>query len=391
MGTFFRALVHPEFNWGDPSTVGRFVAHFTGSQYGDLAGNSLFAARGDRLPALLASELGLPALLLAFLGIWKLVRKGRLVLLGLALLAATAVFGLTYNIPDFRVHLLPSFVALALLAGAGATWLEESLARRKPALGAFAAVVVLAAPGFMLFLNYPAAAENRTTIVQDLGSNLLVSLPQDAIFVAGSDVSANAVRYLQVVRRIRPDALVVSADMLFSMPYHKWLSRRFALPDYETYLRAAGNGSRPERRQRLLSQLVDAAGQRPVLLGTELMSQDFFSGPLTRQWQVAPNGIVNRLLPARDTVPVVEFVSANRRLWDSYRMTAVRSNYSSPEYQQIQVVYAAARNNLGMFCLDHGWRDPAIENIRAALELPAPPDVRRVFEANLDRAEARSN
>ena len=36
----------------------------------------------------------------------------------ITIVAATALFAVSYNIPDFRVHLLPSFVAVALLAGA---------------------------------------------------------------------------------------------------------------------------------------------------------------------------------------------------------------------------------------------------------------------------------
>ena len=396
LGTFFRALARPDINWGNPNTIGRFLAHFTGSQYRDLTGSSaggLLSYRGAALPALLAGELGVPAMFLAALGIFTLLPKNRRLLLGLLLLAATAVFGLSYDVPDFRVHLLPSFVALAVLAGAGATWLESAVARFKPAAGAVAAVLVLAAPGFILFRNFPAARDNRTTIVYDLGSNLLQSLDADAVFVAGSDVSANAARYLQSVRGLRPDVLVVSSEMLFSRPYHEWLGRRIALPDYETMLRAAGTGARTERLQKLLAQVVAATSTaRPVFLGTEMMTPGFFSGPVPGTWQVVPRGIVNRLMPRSDSVARDELVSTNHELWGKYRLGSILRDYASVDFQQVQLLYAGSRNNFGMFCLAHGWRDAAVENLKAALALPAPPETRQVFESNLRRraADARN-
>lgn len=394
LGTFFRALARPEVNWGNPNTIGRFLAHFTGSQYRELTGSSaggLLSARAAALPALLAGELGVPATFLTLLGIFTLPPRSRMVLLGLLLLAATAIFGLSYDVPDFRVHLLPSFVALAMLAGAGATWLESALARFKPAAGAVAAVLVLAAPGFVLFRNFPSARDNRTTIVYDLGSNLLQSLASDAVFIAGSDVSANAARYLQSVRRSRPDVLVVSSEMLFSRPYHEWLGRRIALPDYETMLRAAGAGARAERLQGLLAQVVAAASTaRPVFLGTEMMTPGFFNGPVRGAWQVVPRGIVNRLIPRSDSVSRDELLSANHELWDSYRLGSILRDYASQDYEQVQLLYAGGRNNLGMFCLERGWRDAAVENLKAALALPAPPETRQVLKSNLNRARSGS-
>ena len=115
------------------------------------------------------------------------------------------------------------------------------------------------------------------------------------------------------------------------------------------------------------------------------MVPDFFAGPVPRERRVVPTGITNRLLPRSELLVPDAVLARNHELWSAYRLGAVLRDYSQPDYVGIQVLYAASRNNLGMFCLEQGWQEPAREHLTAALALPSPPELRQALEANLRR------
>ncbi len=389
LGSLLRAVAGPEINWGNPNTIGRLWSHMAGVQYHDLAlsvPSALFRQRLVGLPANWAIELGIPAALLAVGGVVRLARRSRSVLLGLLLLVATAAFGLSYAVPDFKPHLLPSLLALALLAGIGTDWV--STAFRKYRRHAAIALLIIV-PGFVLLLNLPKNMENRTTIVKDLGVNILGSLPDRATFIYGSDVSGNSVGYRQAIKQTRSDVTLVSAEMLFSTAYWEELEHRIPLPDHRTALLSAGTGPRTERKQILLGIVVERLIARgPVYLAIELLTPDFFGGPVARMSQVIPEGIVNRLAPLNDSLRKDEILGRNHDLWESYqsRLGSLERRYRSPAYQNIQLTYAGSRNNLGMFCLQQGWQEETVANLDAALALPAPDEFKAVVRRNRARA-----
>jgi hypothetical protein len=412
LGTLILARTDPVINWGDPASLHRFWEHVTAAQYHGLALHAPIGVFWHRLSSLsvwLDRATGHAGWILALLGALRLANTSRRALWAVLLLVATALFGITYDIPDFRVHLLPALLGVALLAGAGAHWVEERVgllwpvdgrdpgvrtpapvrAALRTAVEAVAVAALLAVPGHMLFTNARRNGDGRTTLVRDLGANLLASFPRDAVFIYGGDISGNAVRYLQVTRSVRPDVLPVSAEMLFSATYHDWLARRLALPSFDAMLRAAGAGTRVQRRESLVAQVVTAAaGHRPVCLGTELMTPDFFAGPVPREWRIVPMGIVNRLAPLSAPVDSAQIAGGNRELWDSFNLISAFRAYASDDLRGIQIIYASSRNNLGMLCLQQGWSASARANLRAALEYPASAEFRGLVEQNLARIKA---
>ncbi|MEO0079716.1 MAG: DUF2723 domain-containing protein [candidate division WOR-3 bacterium] len=385
LGILFRAMSQPDINWGDPSTLGRFLSHITGQQYRELAMAAPLSLRLSTLPRLLIHELGLPTIILAVLGAIHLSLRSRALLWVLLFLFATGLFGLAYQVPDYSPQMLPALLALCLIAGAAADLIEQALGRA----GQYLAVLLLAAPGFSFFLHLPAALESRTTAVRDLAENLLNSLPENAVLLAGADVTANSVRYLQVTNRLRQDVLVVSADMLFAPTYHQELSRHLPLPDYETMLRLAGTGSRAVRKQSLIDQLVRSAiAILPVYLAIELLTPELFSGPLLKQFRIVPLGIVFQVTPKEEPLDSTELLSHNRGLWARYRLGSIQRRFSRAEFGQIQLVYAGSRNNLGMFCYEQGWIEPALEYLKLALAIPAPAEFYKAVNSNLERVKA---
>ena len=399
LGTLFLAQSHPALNWGDPGTFGRFWSHITASQYRPLAANLPAGEFGVRLKGLLpdwAAGTSLVALIAAAFGAVMLGLRQRRLLLGVLLLAATALFAVSYNIPDFRVHLLPSFVALALLAGVAVTTLETRAARLgrsrtwlQVLTAVFTVLVALAIPGHQLFLHRARNSENRTTLVRDLGENLLLSLPDSAVVFYGGDVAGNALRYVQAVRRVRPAVRTISREMLFAPDYYSAVAREQGLPGQTELLARVRTGDRDAALSVLLAAAAEAfARTRPVYFTAEIVTPAFFAGPLMQDWAVQPEGIVYRLIPKSEPLDSAVVLAGNRELWAGYDLTSLARSFQSGDYQTIQYVYAAARNNLGMFCLERGWVGPAIENLRQALVLPASPELAAAIRNNLARAES---
>lgn len=379
LGTLVLARTGPEINWGDPSSLARFLAHAAGRQYSDLTLSGVFRLRLPELPSVLAANLGLPALLLALAGLARLIWRDRALLAAALLLLGTGLFALTYQVFDYQVQMLPAFLALSLLAGS-ATGLVERLAGRA---GHYLAFALLAAPAFALFANYQPAAEARLPIVREYAENLLMSLPDGSVLVTNDDGALNAVRYLQQARGRRPDVTLVAAEMLFSEPYHRQLQRRLPLGDYLVSLRRAGTGTRDQRKQSLLADVVVSVSTRPVFVTTDVVDVEFFAGPVVRIRRPVPTGIVVRLLPGSE--PLADtIVSSNERLWSSYRLTGLYRRLRHPDLANIQLIYASSRNNLGAFCREQGWREAARHSLDEALRFPVPDWLRQIVERQLD-------
>jgi len=177
--------------------------------------------------------------------------------------------------------------------------------------------------------------------------------------------------------------------MLFARTYHHELSRTLPLPDYETMLRCAGTGSRETRKQSLIDQLVrNTISTRPVYVAIDLLTPAFFEGPLLKQFRVIPVGIVAQIVPRAQPVDSAEVLDRNRKLWRHYRLSSLAHRFRRTEFQQIQLVYAGSRNNLGMFCYEQGWLDPALDNLKLARAMPAPVEFQTVVSRNLQRVQA---
>jgi hypothetical protein len=387
LGTLVRALARPEVNWGNPSTLGRFLAHATARQYGDLAGAAAPLPRLAEMPRVLSSELGIAGLSLVVLGLLGLVLSSRRTLVALLLLAAGGAFGLTYAVPDFRVQLLPTMAALCLAAGTGVDALAVRLGRLRPV--SYAALV---APALLLATGLGPARESRTFAVADLGSNLLKSLPPNAVLVAGGDVPANAARYCQTRLPDEDKVGIIDAEMLFSPTYVEALSARLGienLPGFDALVRAAGIGLRRQRLQGALAALATAvAPVQPVALTGELLTPEFFSGPIASAYQVVPRGIVYELTPRTDSVGLDSLLALNDSLWRGISVSSVRREFTRQEFRDVQLTYASARNNLGMFCLERNRPDAALRLLQSALEFPAPVQFRSVLVANVERARS---
>ncbi len=270
-----RALMKPFFNWGDPSTLKRFIDHVTGRQYRVwmFTNPETFKQQTAYFFGDLPAEVGYLGLLLALLGIFALARRrlqfafwclavlvstviylwlfatlyGLLPLVifllaasGLAfwmsgdghrcqralnvmvtLLFVTAViYASGYDIMEIRPYYLTAVFALGIWVVLGLSWLHRTLGA-KVALAA--AVLLVVATGVS---NYSECNERENMLVEDMTLDVLEHLPEKAIILSAQwDFWVAGSWYLQAVEKVRPDVLVVDPELLRRSWYLDQLER----------------------------------------------------------------------------------------------------------------------------------------------------------------------
>jgi hypothetical protein len=228
------------------STWSGFVNHVLASDYNAfLSANPLAIERPAGYPLrLLASQMGLAALLLGLLGWLRWPKQPKQWTLLALVLAANLVFALGYKTADVDVFYIPVVMVWLLAASAGLSWLLERLASWLDSLDlrsgqvwqivltALLAVVVLLQPllttarvlgddsrpqtcaEVLVVGETPAFTPKRNDNWNVLNCGLAMldqALPPGSTIV-GVQGEISLLRYLQMDRGLRPDVRLIDAD-----------------------------------------------------------------------------------------------------------------------------------------------------------------------------------
>ena len=200
-----RSRADPPLDWGDPETLRGFLRVLFREDFWERAWiekpGDLFVIGWDYLRSL-GSETGWAGALLAAAGVVVLWRRGRFTLLPILVMAVNvAVLSLHGSRSDLFIwhrYYIPSYLMVALLAGAGCHALLSRLpSRARPA--------VLILPAVMLVIGWPDADRSRYRIAEDFSTTVLRSLPPGAHLIATDDNVLFTLMYLHFVEKMRPD------------------------------------------------------------------------------------------------------------------------------------------------------------------------------------------
>jgi hypothetical protein len=284
-----RASMQPPFNWGDPSTIKRFVDHVTGRQYRVwmFTNPETFKQQTAYFFRELPAELGYVGLLVALLGVFALSgRRTRQAWWSLAVLVATltylwfftgsygvwplaiiilmaaglviwdgeehlrlrmlnlsvtlmfvttVIYASGYDIMEIRPYYLTAVFAVGIWAVLGLNALHKKLGG-KAALAV--AVLLVVATGVS---NTSECNERDSTLVEDMTRDVLDNLPQNALILSAQwDFWVAGSWYLQAVENVRPDVLVIDPELLRRSWYLDQIERTYprfmASVDEETSL-----------------------------------------------------------------------------------------------------------------------------------------------------------
>jgi len=287
-----RAADNPPLNWGDPSTVGRFLWSVRGGEFRrfyflkvppgrfydgrvyppgipfDSRTYAVFFRHrlgewlrwtGDQLFGLPPEQAALRGLVgflflgASFCGWWLLARRLGIFAVFIAvvfLLALLAVF--TYSIRDIEGYFFPLHLVAVVCFFSGVAalfrWTEEHLLLRK---ADFLPFLFLVFPATALWRNHTFCNHTNYDAAERYGRTVLSLLPPDAMILTQGDYDIEPLWYQQIVERRRRDVVVFGSNFLATPGYEKYFlgrydppveARYFAeTPDEKTYFDALAN------------------------------------------------------------------------------------------------------------------------------------------------------
>lgn len=218
------AASDPIKNWGDPSTLGRFIDHVTLAQYKD--SSAVVVPLGSVWRALVFAAQDLwrqwfPALLLvlvpAFLAIKR--HKGALLLLTVFFIPSFLFALNTSNIMIYNTYYyLPVYFCLAVVMGIGIHEMDRCLASNgttNSSIGRGILMLVIAAMIIgTAWQNHAFSSKRDFFLTEDFGRRLLADLPGEALLVTVGDHYTFPAQYLQYVEGFRTDVVIMPAGNL---------------------------------------------------------------------------------------------------------------------------------------------------------------------------------
>jgi len=217
-----RASMQPELNFGDPSTLERFIWHITGGNYKEWFNQDVgFLDRTSTIIGFMETQFLIVGLFLAAAGGLALIRRrpvegGALVLMMLGNL----YYFFDYTVHDLDVFFLPTTLVVSLLIGAGSQLVIDGLATvvskakvqgmQRLMSAALAAYVVSLGVGHFRGVDM-SEFDDTNEFIEDI----LSTLPADAVilnFTTPNEWKMNAVfgMYTQKVKKLRTDVTVMT-------------------------------------------------------------------------------------------------------------------------------------------------------------------------------------
>lgn len=315
-----RAGQNPSYIWGEPNTLLGFLYMITRKEYtADSFQNiSFFAWRlWDWFKLISWKEflvVGLGFGIIGFVNFWKKNKQLAIFILLLVIFAGP-VFAIFSDTSSEWVEAIGmerffifSYFLFALAIGLGINWFFEKYPR-------IAALLIILPIGFFL-INFRQVNLRHYYYAEDLGRNILKSLPENTVLFAGSDVPLFELWYLQKVENLRPDVKILpGADpKLVGLPdsTKRRITKEF--PDYNL-------------------PLEELAKKYPVYT---VANVDIFWGPQTNNF--VPEGLVYRYSSNLDWSKNFDGLTALKNL-KSYQTRGEYQIKKLPERYTWEIVY----------------------------------------------------
>jgi tetratricopeptide (TPR) repeat protein len=298
-----RAAQGPLLNWGNPTTLEKFLWHVTGKQYRVWMFNLEPAVLRANLVHFLrlVSDQYTPFLLwLPILGLLTARNKGPLVVAA-AIFTFDLVYSLNYDIPDIDAYYIPAFMTMAMVSAFGLRFIFARAKRLSPVL---LAVFVPLVP---LTAHYFKCDMSRNTIAYDYADNYLRSVAPGGLCLTNNWDFYSPALYVQYVEGKRQDVILIDKELLRRSWYFDFLKRQYpttyemSAPETESYLeeldsfehgKLQGSAEIQKRFIRMLNSLVSNQKTRGPAYTTFVNGRDVDAPLIGRGFRKVPWGMV---------------------------------------------------------------------------------------------------
>ena len=214
-----RAGVHPPLNWGYPAEAERFFWHVSGKQYRTWMFSSFDSAEKQLSYFFnhFSSEFNWLIIVVLLYGVWKSFRSDRMIFwfLVVALLGCIS-YSINYDIHDIDSYFLLAYIVAGVFVFFGTLGLLQFLSgRQSTRLLALVSVSLLSLPVAQLVSNLKEVSEADNYLVADYVHNVFANTEKDAVILSYQwDYFVAPSLYFQLVRKERPDLVVIDKELL---------------------------------------------------------------------------------------------------------------------------------------------------------------------------------
>ncbi len=301
-------------HWGDPNTLGRFLAHVTGRshRHAYVLTKSLwgYLLRAKEIVWFVGSQFGV-VLPLALWG-WLKFPSARWKIFFFAVIVFDLIYGVFLNIISLEITPfgLPSCLTLALLVGIGTADILKTV-KQYAFLGSITRkaihVAVLAIPAIPLTFNYGLCDQSLNYMAYEHALNIFRTVDNGATVFLDGDNNIFPVMYGRIVERMREDVTLYDQPNLF-----------FKMPYVEEY--RAGTVTRWEELRPVVEKRIMKEAQGGVYFAVFNPSAIFIHDEYT----IHPDGILYKITQGETPLPR----EAGRAVWPLYVTESLIDDFS---------------------------------------------------------------
>ncbi len=371
------AAANPVINWDNPVTFKNFLNLFLRVDYGSfspfatLADQNVAVSRLEQLPALfknVGAQFTALGIVIAHFGFIKFRRRKIFQgYLSLGFFFSGIFFVLYANVPIKnplllgvlqRFYIMPA-IFLSFWIGLGienlSIWLNEK--KLPPATRFTPAVFAVVLLGWQFNNNHEEADFRDNYIAENFAHDLLLSLPENAVFFVRGDVASMGVDYMQIVQGARPDVMTLDQAKLTYPWYYEQVKTRFPglnLP-----------GARYDGTQIQNGHLIAAnINIYPVCF------MDFKEQSYQQAFRALPVGLVYRMIPKSQSYSVDELEVNLNQLYAHFKNRDWQRTYPPTSFEnEIKQIYAEPYFRLGYEFEQAGNPAKAAKYYKQALEI----------------------
>jgi hypothetical protein len=227
-----RASGHPLQQWGFPAELERLFWHVSGKQYRSWMFSSFDSAEKqfsyffNHIP----SEYNWLSLIFVLVGAWNTLRSSRRVFSFLAIAFVGCLFySINYDIHDIDSYFLLAYIAIGAFVFFGTiSALELMPQRRSPRVFAIVSLSLIVVPATQYLNNRSEVNESDNYLVADYTHNIFANAEPNAVIISYQwDYFVASSLYFQLVRKERPDLVVIDKELLRRSWYFILLKDRF--------------------------------------------------------------------------------------------------------------------------------------------------------------------
>ena len=322
-----RSSTQPPMNWGYPAEIERLFWHVSGKQYRSWMFSSFDSAEKQLRYFFDHFHVEFNWVIIAVLlfGVWRCFKSSTEVFWFLLVAILSCLFySINYDIHDIDSYFLLAYIVSGICIFFGVFAIMDATRRnaRRVAVPAVALALFIL-PGLQVYLNCSEVDESDNSLVADYTHNVLAGVKPNAVILTYQwDYFVAPFQYFQLVRKERPDVVVIDKELLRRSWYFIQLKNRFPwlmersrqkvdafLGELYKFEHNLPYDAREieSRYVEMINELIDRSMEdRPVYVGLEIEPE------FGRSYQKVPSGLMFRLTRNSDSVEVAP-VQANYR------------------------------------------------------------------------------